>query len=224
MYTPKANAADPTRQTTPINIIDPVTRKQALAALFEDEWTPTQAKINVLKKQSTSLPPLLEAATLVGEMRGLEIAGTDSDTQTSKALSDLDESAARLMNDYLERTDKSVDSIQVLANSPIQSGPYGNSDQRQGLTGTQVSNLKDVVNTTAKLSLAAKQVAAASGDKGQDFGQIAAKSDDLHKKALDALNTDYSQPLQTNNNGPILNGPNGNTPNGVQRGNTANRH
>ena len=87
-YTPKPSN-DPTKPSAPLNLLDPNDRKMALAALFDDEWKPTQAKIDAYKKQgTTSLVPILQAASLAGEMRGLELAATGDDKQTSTALSD----------------------------------------------------------------------------------------------------------------------------------------
>ena len=83
VYTPKPSN-DPTKPVAPLDITDAKQRKQALTALFEEEWKPTQTKIDALKRKgATQLPPILEAASLAGEMRGLELAATGSDAQTS---------------------------------------------------------------------------------------------------------------------------------------------
>jgi hypothetical protein len=197
MYTPKPSS-DPTHPGAPLNILEATDRKQALKALFDDEWKPTQQKIDALKKKgNTSLTPIIEASGLAGEMRGLEIAATGSDAQTSTALSDLTDNASRLMNDYLDRSSKRVEDIERLANLP-QSNTI-NDTTRTGLTGTQMNDLKDIAATCDKLTLAAQQVAASAGAKGADFQTIAGKSTDLGKHANEVLNGDYSSMI--NNNG-----------------------
>src|SRR2546423_2177900 len=118
MYTPKPSN-DPTHPGAPLNILDPKERKIALKALFDDEWKPTQAKIDALKKKgNSSLTPIIEASGLAGEMRGLEIAATGTDAQTSTALSDLTDNASRLMTDYLDRSTKRVEDVDRAANLP----------------------------------------------------------------------------------------------------------
>jgi hypothetical protein len=200
-FTPKPSS-DPTHPATPLNILDQNDRKLALAALFDDEWKPAHAKIDQLKKRSSSLPPIIEAADLAGQMRGLEIAATGSDTQTSTALGDLTDSAAKLMNDYLEAKTKRVDDIDRLANMTI--GSTVNDTQRRGLTAPQITELKEVVATCGKLTLAAQAVEKSAGPKASDFKTIGEKSADLGKRADTTLNADYSEYIDPNNNRGIV--------------------
>jgi hypothetical protein len=204
MYTPKAGS-DPTKTIAPLNLLDPTDRKAALAALFDEEWTPTQAKIDAFKKQgATSLPPILQAAELAGEMRGLEIAATGKDEKTSTALSDLTENASKLMNDYLERSTRDVDNIDRQANYPVDTSTYQTS--RRGLTSPQINDLKMIISNCQKLTLAAQQVAASAGAGGSEFRAISEKSSDLGKRANDVLTADYSQSLDNTNNNNVIHG------------------
>jgi hypothetical protein len=201
-YTPKPSK-DPTHPSTPLNILDPTERKTALKALFDDEWKPNQAKIDALKKQgNTSLTPIIQAAGIAGEMRGLEIAATGSDAETSTALSDLTDNAAKLMTDYLDRESKRVDDIDTRANRPADDNVNGAS-ARMGLTAPQTSELKDAIATCEKLQSAASQVAAAAGSKGSDFKSIAQRAEDLGKKANEVLTADYNGMINTGANMPI---------------------
>ncbi|HEX3355411.1 MAG TPA: hypothetical protein VHS31_00420 [Tepidisphaeraceae bacterium] len=206
MFTPKASS-DPTKTIAPLNILDPTERKAALSALFDEEWTPTQAKIDAFKKQgATSLPPILQAADLAGEMRGLEIAATGKDTKTSTALSDLTENASKLMNDYLERATRDVEDIDRKANYPVDTTTYQTT--RRGLTSPQMADLKTIISNCQRLTLAAQQVASSAGANGAAFNSIAGKSTDLAKRASEVLNADYSELLNNNNanNNIIRNG------------------
>jgi hypothetical protein len=204
MYTPKPTN-DPTKTIAPLNILDEKERKTALASLFEDEWKPTQVKIDALKKQgNTSLTPIIEAASLAGEMRGLEMAATGTDTQTSSALSDLTDSAAKLMTDYLDRESKKVDDIDRAANLPQSNN--ANETNRMGLTASQATDLKDIIATCGKLFAASDLVAASAGAKSSDFKSIGMRSSDLGKKADEVLNADYSAMLDNGVNRPPVRG------------------
>ncbi len=205
MYTPKAGS-DPTKTIAPLNLLDPTDRKAALAALFNEEWTPTQAKIDAFKKQgTTSLTPILQAADLAGEMRGLEIAATGKDEKTSNALSDLTENASKLMKDYLERSSRDVDNIDRQANYPVDTNTYQTT--RRGLTSPQINDLKLIISNCQKLTLAAQQVASSAGAGGSEFRAISEKSSDLGKRANDVLTADYSLSLDnTNNNNNVIRG------------------
>ena len=204
VYTPKPSN-DPTHPGAPLNILDPKERKTALKALFDDEWKPTQAKIDELKKRgNTSLTPVIEASGLAGEMRGLEIAATGTDAETSTALSDLTDNASRLMTDYLDRSTKRVEDIDRAANLP-QSNNI-NETNRMGLTAAQANDLRDIAATCEKLTLAADQVAASAGAKAADFKTISGKAADLGKHANDVLNADYTSLLDNGNNSRIQRG------------------
>lgn len=204
MYTPKPSN-DPTHPGAPLNILDPKERKMALKALFDDEWKPTQARIDTLKKRgNTSLTPIIEASGLAGEMRGLEIAATGSDAQTSTALSDLTDNASRLMTDYLDRSTKRVEEVDRAANLP-QSNNI-NETNRMGLTAAQATDLRDIAATCEKLTLAADQVAASAGAKGADFKTISGKAADLGKHANEVLNADYTSPIDNGTNNRIQRG------------------
>ena len=85
-------------------------------------------------------------------MRGLEIAATGSDAETSTALSDLTDNAAKLMTDYLDRETKRVDDIDTRANRPTDETATNGYSPRTGLTAAQNTELKDVVATCQKLS------------------------------------------------------------------------
>ena len=159
-YTPKPSS-DPTHPSSPLNILNDKDRKVALKALFDDEWKPKQAQIDSLKKRGNqSLQPIIEAAGIAGEMRGLEIAATGSDAETSTALSDLTDNAAKLMTDYLDRETKRVEDIDTRANRPTDDSSTNGYSPRTGLTAAQNTELKDVVATCQKLQLTAEQVAA----------------------------------------------------------------
>lgn len=210
MYTPKPSS-DPTKPSAPLNITDPNDRKLALAALFDDEWKPAQTKIDALKKQgNTSLTPIMEAAGLAGEMRGLELAATGTDEKTSTALSDLTDSAARLMTDYIDRQSKRVEEVGRAANLPQSNN--ANETNRMGLTAAQANDLRDIVATSEKLASAADLVAASAGPKAGDFKAISSRAEDLRKKAADVMNADYTATIDNGINTPIQRGGETGTP------------
>jgi hypothetical protein len=213
MYTPKPSS-DPTKPSAPLDISDPAQRKIALKALFDDEWKPTQTKIDALKRQGTTqLPPILEAAQLAGEMRGLELAATGKDAQTSTALSDLTDSAAKLMTEYIDRQTRNVDDIDHDANRPQSNS--ANDTTRMGVTAVQAKDLKMIISNCEKLTVAAELVANSAGAKANDFRIISDRSTTLGKKATDVLNADYNQPLDYGRP-TIITTPGGRTP--TQRG------
>jgi hypothetical protein len=205
-YTPKPSN-DPTHPTTALNILDDADRKSALKALFDDEWKPKQAQIESLKKRSDqSLAPVLQASAIAGEMRGLELAATGSDTETSTALSDLTDNAAKLMTSYLDRASKRVDSIDTLANRPQDETNTTGYGARVGLSAAQNAELKDIIATCQKLQSAASQVGASAGSKDSDFKSIAQRAEDIGKRANDVLTADYSGNQNPNANEPIQRG------------------
>jgi hypothetical protein len=203
VYTPKPTK-DPTKPASPLNLLDQNERKLALNALFEEEWKPTQAKIDALKKKSTGLQPILDAASLAGEIRGLEIAATGSDAQSSTALSDLTGSAAKMMLDYLDGQTKRVEAIDRAANLPLSDNITENS--RRGLTAAQNTELRETLATCQKLHLAAQQVAASAGPKGSEFKAIAEKAEDLGKRSHELLVTDFTSYQDPNANRPVIRG------------------
>lgn len=186
VYTPKASKER--GKVQPIELLDVEKRKDAFAALFEDEWTAAGGKVEALKRKQ-GLSSIMEAVKLVATVAPFEQAATGSVTQTRKSLTELGDSARTQMEDFLTQQSKRVDEISKQANRKIK---RDDGYDLQGLDSRMVADLKDVIATCLKIAPAARELADATGVDGAKFSSVVTDAEQLGKRADETLNADYT--------------------------------
>jgi hypothetical protein len=205
MYAPKQPqaGADGSRGPKPerIDITDPKNRKDAMAALFNDESKQGLARVESLKKQKT-LKPVMDGIRDLSTLRALELAATESDTTTKQALSQLGSHANQLMSDALKNLSTKVDQIAKLANESstqtrtLSDGRVENVTTKRGLTSADQSALKDVIATCRNIKQACDEFASALEGEGAGFSATAAESDRVAARADEVLKTKYDPEIR----------------------------
>lgn len=199
-YVPKQPTSQPAAGGTaarpgPIDIIEATSRKQALAALYNDESKASLPKIRSLSQQTT-MPPLVEAIKLAGDLRSLEVAATGADAQSKTMVADLGERAGKLMADAVKTMSDEVEKIFRTANETLTdpndpSVVPGQQVQKRGLTSTDMNTLRDVNNTCVQIASACDQLTAAIGGASK-FDTVKTDAAALANRAIEVQQTDYN--------------------------------
>src|SRR4030095_12150312 len=79
-YLPKPS---PTSKPAAIPILAEADRKAAFTALLNDELTAVSPKLKAAKA-ATAMPPIIEVARTLGDLRALELAGSGADAQVKQ--------------------------------------------------------------------------------------------------------------------------------------------
>lgn len=135
-----------------IDIVEPEPRKQALLALFEDEWKLKQAALK-RARQSGSLPQLSSAVEMVSELRTLEVASTGKDERCREAVAGIVDAAADAIGAALPKWDAVVREIDRRAMEVIANEKEGWSGTR-GLTSHDVQELRTIMASCEKAAQA----------------------------------------------------------------------
>jgi len=149
-YKPKSVADG--KPVEPIDVIEPEPRKQALAALFEDEWKAKQAALK-RARQSGSLPQLSSAVEIVSELRTLELAATGKDERCKDAVAEIVDAAADAIAAALPKMDAAVREIDRRAMEVIINEKEGWSGPR-GLTSNDMQELRTIMGSCEKTAQA----------------------------------------------------------------------
>jgi hypothetical protein len=136
----------------PIDVIEPEPRKQALAALFEDEWKAKQATLK-RARQRGSLPQLSSAVEIVSELRTLEVAATGKDERCRDAVAEIVDAAADAIAAALPKMDAAVREIDRRAMEVIINEKEGWSGPR-GLTSNDMQELRGIMTSCEKTAQA----------------------------------------------------------------------
>lgn len=199
-YTPRP--AKKGGKAEPINIADPESRKEAYAALLEEEMA---AAAPMLKSaaRAKSLPPIVEGLKRIGDLRMLELAATGADAEASKLVEDVAGRAHDLMADAVKDMAGLVDAIEMSANEVQRTAVAGHSPasgrtmlypsaRRRGLTSRDAQDLKRTINDLKKLVPTARELAEALGEEnGKQFEKVADDGETVGNKAHQVLTTDY---------------------------------
>jgi hypothetical protein len=192
---PAAGAAmAPPKAGTPIPILDESSRKQAFAALFNDELTTAQPKLKSAAG-ATSLNPIIELARTLGELRAIEMEAYGSAEQTKQHGAGLGERAHKMVEHAMNGMDKEVEEIwddasRSRVNTNLRTGSRERQYGLHGLDSTQVNALKGIISTTEKLVPVARDLGAVTGDALlQSDAQAAQK---LYDRATEVLKYDYA--------------------------------
>jgi hypothetical protein len=185
----------------PIKLMDRTKRKDAYAALYADLKEVFGRGVETAEKGS-SLPPYLNTMKLEPPLRVIEKAATGATTETDGTVKDLADHSSKLVDATLTDMDTKVDKISEEANriiteqSTVTGGAYRGvpmqSTHKQGLTGNDAADLKNIENTCARIPDAMLIFIRAFPDQADDFKKLASKSKDVSSKADKTLNADYT--------------------------------
>jgi hypothetical protein len=176
-YTPKTKA-DKTDKPEPIDIVDPESRKKALAALAKDMLAVRQPKVDAALK-STNFDQINAAGKDLLDVKDVEIAQTGAATDSKQVMGDLGNHATKLIGDAMdgmaEKLQNELDAYEKAA-----SGKSAGAGQSQ--RSVSLSTLGRDAQTTASNAKALGQEAQLlSGTFGDvaDFHLIETKSKEL---------------------------------------------
>jgi nitrogen regulatory protein PII len=181
----------------PIDIRDPLTRKAALEAMFDDDWQAIEPQLKTAA-DAKSIPPILPAIDAITRLRPLDVAAAGTDQRTSESAAKLVDHAKKLMTAALDQMKKRIDDISDAANTESVSTQtifmQGIASQvqtrtKQGLTDRNIRELRDMISTCQKITPAAQTLANA-GTK-VDIQDVLSESDEVQSKAKDLLDTRF---------------------------------
>ena len=191
-----------TTRPHPIGIVDPETRKAAMAALLADESVTAGEKVRVAK-EGQALPPVLEAIAAVRAMRDVELAATDKDTQAKPLLAGLSDSTRQLMADTLRGLSNQLAAIAKLANQPVDGNGQAVSPRRaispqaryrrRGLSSENLKALRETIDTSRRIASAAAELATALEAEPRSFDSVVADAERISKRADEILGADYME-------------------------------
>jgi hypothetical protein len=204
-FTRKSPTTQPGAGKT-IDILDPVKRKDALGALADDEAAALEPKVKAASG-GTSLKPIADMFQAVRDLRDAELAAAGATPRTDAIIGPLAEHATKLSGDEVKRLKQRVDKIEKSANQvidydkpmrPRPGGAYGGrvpSEKRykkQGLIGTDLRDLKDIIATCNNITTADKQLADAFGETlGKPLLDVGEEARALASRAELILEADY---------------------------------
>jgi hypothetical protein len=175
-----------------IPIIEEADRRQAFAALLNDELAVAQPKLKAAAG-ATALPPIIEAARTLGDLRALEVASSGSAERTKEIGAALGGSAHQMIDRAMEPMEKQVEDIWADASRPnVRESRAGYRERGYGLHGldsNQAKTLKDVVATSEKLFPVARDLATVTGDP--QLKTDAQDAEKLYARAKEVLEYDY---------------------------------
>lgn len=186
-----------------IPIIEESDRKAAFSALFADELHAGAPKLRAAKS-AAGLPPLIDAARMLGDLRAVELAATGGAEQTKQLGADIGDRAHRLIAAAISDMSRSTEKVWQSASrqkiyqndvGTITGGAYG----LWGMTSTEANSLKETMATCEKIAPVAGDLAAVTGNAAlQGDAQEALR---LHGRAREVLEYDYNNAGRYGNTG-----------------------
>jgi hypothetical protein len=190
-YLPKPS---PTSKPAAIPILEEADRKAAFTALLNDELTAVSPKLKAAKA-ATAMPPIIEVARTLGDLRALELAGSGADAQVKKIGGDIGDRAHSLIDDALKQMNQRVEECwrqgsrrryQQNRDGTIGDQLYG----MMGLTSVETNDLKSIIGTLEKVVPVSADLADVTG--ATNLQGDAGEAKRLLARANEVLNYDYS--------------------------------
>lgn len=202
-YTPKT-AADKGR-ATPIDILDPESRKKAFLAMMADELAANQTKLDTAKA-AKSLPPIAEAFKPLATAEGIELAATGEALKVTEIRRGLIEQSKKVVADALRALSKRLGEIDKDANTfvefyqdtfdafsrfarPIKEKAY----KKKGLSDAQSKELQEMTVTCDKLGPALIELAGQLHAEEKAFDPFENEAGRIRKEVDRVLDTDYQR-------------------------------
>jgi hypothetical protein len=191
---PAANAQPAAaKNAAPIPIIDQASRKQAFAALLSDELAGAGAKVKAATS-ATSLPPVVEAARLLGDLRALELASGAEGGQVKQMGATIGGQAHKLIANAMNGMDRRVEEVWDSASrTRVRTNRAGFVERAyglQGMTSVEANDLKGIIATLEKVVPVARDLAAVTG--GAELTDDAREAVRLYDRAQQVLTFDYA--------------------------------
>jgi hypothetical protein len=198
-FTPKVSKKG--AKAEPIDISDPEKRKDAFAALLEEEKAEAAPKLKAARGAKT-LPPIVDALKVIADLRMLELAATGADAAADETTQALSDQAHKLMDDAVQDMAALVKDVDASANELVPIAVPGRgaggrtatlepSVRRRGLSTPDMQDLKRTIADLKKLVPMARELAEALGDAGKGFEKVAEDGAAVGNRAHELLTTDY---------------------------------
>jgi hypothetical protein len=184
-YQPKTKATTGSAAGTlpaPIDIVEPLSRKFAFVALFTDLVTVAKPQVERAEKMTT-LPPIMEVATQLADIRPVEIAGTGADTRSKQLLKQVGEHASTLMTTALKSVDSQVATMSKQAAARKGKERASGQNLSEVLLPEDVSTLDNIAAQAEQISSSADTMQTTFGD-AQTFKSVQTSA----KKTVDDVN------------------------------------
>ncbi len=196
-YVPKTIGAG-TDKTGPIDLMDHDRRKDAFAAMLDDDLSALSPKLKaaVVSQNLTQIWPVLEQVVGLDQLDVIAYGNDDKTTQVSNSLLDhsrnLLTNALKGMWSRVDDIDKHANYVTNTPSTVVINGQYvtQNISKKNGLSGQNRRDLGDDITTCQKIHDAAEVfMPLAKSDK--DWGAILNDADRVAGRASDVLNADY---------------------------------
>lgn len=194
---------DPSTRPAPMDILDPVARRAALLAMFQEELAAVEPRVK-MARDSKQLAGVMTALPAVRAMRSLEMAATKTDEQTRKMVADLATHSYNMIEDALRTMQRRVEDIDKIANEvveydifvpdPINPGQIRRERRwrKRGLDQPQKNALRDILATSGKIPQACVELTQAFGEITKDFQPMRAEAERVNRRAEGVASADYS--------------------------------
>ena len=188
-----------TTKPTLLPIADEADRKAAFAALLSDELSAAAPKVKTATAGNT-LPPIIDVARMLSDLRAIETAGGGSGEQVKGVATKLGDHAHLLIADALKKTDTRVEECwhsgsrrryQLNADGTRGDQLYG----MIGLTSVESGDLNNAMATCEKVAPVASGLAAVAGDSAELASNLTADAKEAQRlaaRAKEVLNYDYN--------------------------------
>lgn len=180
-----------------IDIQDPVSRRKAMAALFDANLQRNRPQIDTAA-QAPSLGPIIDVLPKLKDLAALEVTATGGDKEIRPALSAIGRRARDLIEGALQQVDAQVAQVQQRANQPVMTPATPGSAWwvtagRQGLDTNDRRQLQDAINSADSIYNATVQgrvTAEALGGKVDLWTALVDRARDVGTHARGVLNAE----------------------------------
>lgn len=159
----------PSKDSPPIDIVAPESRKKAMAALLEQQFAAADPKIRTAIDSPSLLPTKALLPTLA-DLYSIELVATGDVMRTRAAIAAFDEHARQLLDAELLRIQRRVDDLNQLANEAVLSeGPREQLGYR-GLTSPERDELRSFAGTLLEIQKVIRDGQRINSSIGSDAG------------------------------------------------------
>ena len=207
-YRPKAGSA-PGKPAAAIDLVEPPSRKRAMAALWADELAVAEPKVKAAAK-ATALPALMDGIKLAGALSGLERAATGDAAKSREMFKALGDQARKLLAATIADANKRVAAIdreastfvehwyEALVPTRFSAKPIRKLGwKRKGPTEAQLDELQALAAQCDKVGPAVESLTAGLRADPKDFGAFADDAARTRKEIARVLEVDYLHVFET---------------------------
>jgi hypothetical protein len=170
-----------------LSLLDPVARKIALRALYDDERA--AARKRLVAGERATLAELVAVLDAAAPIRTLELGATGAATESDQVLDPLSDRAHALMKDELKAMTSRVDKLDKAANKKRK---MGSAYRKRGLAAEEIAELREIVLTCEHHRQAAQRFGDVVTSYAAKFTAIRSDAGELHERAQKVLSADYT--------------------------------